>query len=68
MEKSNKKYVGSWSANNGSTYSYGYEGSNKSQLAQNMREICRGNIFAGSSGSWQVVDRDDKVVASGTCR
>ena len=67
MEK-NKKYTGSWSANNGSTYDYGYEGNNRNKLAADMREICKGNVFVGNSGHWQVVNEDDEVVLSGTCR
>jgi len=49
-----KKYTGSWSANNGSTYASGYTSNNKRQLAKEMREIAQGNVFAGNTGHWNV--------------
>lgn len=63
-----KKYTGSWSANNGSTYNYGYESNNKRELARAMRSICDGNVFAGNTGRWDVTDKDGDIVLEGTCR
>jgi hypothetical protein len=74
-----KKYEGTWSANNGSTYSYGYFGNNKRALAKEMRSIAKGNVFASqtkekmNSGNWavyEVVDgeREMDPVVSGTVR
>ena len=62
-----KKYTGGWSANNGSTYNYGYTGNNKKTLARDMREICKGNVYSGNTGCWQVIDANGTVVASGIC-
>ena len=53
MKKINN-YVGNWSANNGSTYSTGSTDTNKQRLAHVMRNICKGNVFAGNTGSWSV--------------
>lgn len=71
MEK--KKYIGRWSANNGSTYNYGYESNNKREIAKSMRAICAGNVFPGNSGYWQVSINgadpdDDAIVLEGICR
>ena len=63
-----KEYTGSWSANNGSTYNHGYTDTNKSRLAKDMRTICKGNVFAGNTGNWQVCDDDNNVILQGTCR
>jgi len=63
-----KKYAGSWRANNGSTYSDGYEGNNKRELAKDMRDMCRGNVFAGNTGYWDVSDKDGNIIMSGMCR
>ena len=63
-----EKYTGDWSANNNSTYSYGYTGNNKKTLARDMREICQANVFAGNTGHWEVTDANGTVVARGTCR
>lgn len=69
MEKKNKKYVGGWSANNGSSYGHGYYYDNLRQARHDLRAIAAGNTFAGSSGSWSVylsADNDDgEPVASG---
>lgn len=48
------KYAGSWSANNGSTYIRPVYGNNKHALAREMRQACRANVFAGSTGHWSV--------------
>lgn len=53
------KYVGSWSANNGSSYASGYESNNKKALAKELSEICKGNTFSGSSGSWSIYEKSD---------
>ena len=63
------KYVGCWSANNGSTCGTGYEGNNKKELAKSMRDMCKGNTFAGSVGQWDVSNtQTGEVVSSGTVR
>lgn len=62
------KYIGGWSANNGSTYNHGYESNNKTELARDMRQICDGNVFAGNTGHWSVEDEDGNIVLEGTCR
>ena len=49
-----EKYIGSWSANGGSTYGDGYTGNNLQELARTMRSICRGNVFADNSGHWEI--------------
>jgi hypothetical protein len=54
-----KTYVGSWSVNNGSTYSSGYEDTNKKRLAKEMREMADGNVFQGSAGHWEVYELID---------
>ena len=67
-----KKYTGSWSANNGSTYNDGYKSNNLKELKKSMREIAKGNTFQGNSGSWSVRYSDDTEngypVASGSVR
>ena len=57
-----KKYNAGWQANNGSTYNNSYYGNNKKILAKEMREICRGNVFAGNTGNWYVdyIDCNDE--------
>ena len=62
------KYTGGWSANNGSTYNYGYESNNKKELAKDLREMCDGNVFVGNTGKWSIVDEDGNVVKEGICR
>jgi hypothetical protein len=66
------KYVGGWNANNGSTYSYGYQSNNKNQLAKDMKEMCKGNVFKGNFGRWYVAlnnDNDsDQNIMQGTAK
>lgn len=52
----NKIYVGGWSANNNSTYSFGYKSTNKKTLASDMRKIAKGNTFHGNCGYWEVFE------------
>ena len=59
MKTTKKQYFGSWSANNGSTYSSGYESDNKKQLAKDMREMAKGNTCQGNTGYWQVSELDE---------
>lgn len=61
IAKPNSLYTGSWSVNNGSTYSYGHEGTNKKELAKEMREMADGNVFSGNSGTWSVYELIDGV-------
>ena len=67
-----RKYTGSWSANNGSTYSSGYESNNLKSLKKLLRDITKGNVFAGNSGNWSIRYTDDiendYPVASGTVK
>jgi hypothetical protein len=60
------KYIGGWSANNGSSYSQGYEFGNLKDAKKTMRKICEGNVFAGSTGSWTIRDLDNDIIAEGT--
>jgi len=51
------KYIGTWSANNGSTFpDYGtrYESNNKRKMAKRMKEIAQGNTYSGNKGYWAV--------------
>lgn len=71
--KRTRKYEGSWSANNGSTYNTGYTDNNKRRLAHDMRIIARGNCFRGNSGNWCVYEvingeREELPILSGTVR
>jgi len=68
-----KSYYGSWTANNGasfSAYDALYESDNKYKLAQEMRAICLGNTFSGNTGKWAVFARNnnDTPVLAGTVR
>lgn len=68
------RYSGGWSANNCGTYSYHYESDNKKELAKFVRDICRGNVFAGNTGHWYVREnteeakQSDNNIYSGTVR
>lgn len=62
------KYYGSFSVNNGSTSGNGYEFTNKKEARQTMREIARGNVCFGNTGSWTVTTHDGEEVASGRVR
>ena len=53
-----KIYYGCWSANNGSSYNYGYEFTNLRTACKTMRVIALGNTFQGNTGQWQVCDHD----------
>lgn len=61
------KYIGRWSANNGSTY-----GSAEFNSLQNAirwtRAVCRGNLFAGNVGKVSVINRYGEIVYEGTVR
>ena len=61
-------YYGSWSANNGSSYNYGYRDTNKNKLAATMRQIMAENIFGRGEGRWEVVDEDGEEVMAGGMR
>ena len=63
-----KIYYGGWSANNNSTYGSGYKETNKRRLAKDMRDICKGNVFIGNTGSWSVIDEQGQVILSGIVR
>jgi len=64
MEKQ-YKYKGGWTANN-NTYNYSYVGNNKRELAKDMREICKGEVFEGNRGTWYVKDAaTDEVILDG---
>jgi hypothetical protein len=61
------KYIGSWSANNGSSYGGGYEFTNKKEAIKTMRDISRGNTFAGNVGRWHVTEAESlEGIAAGT--
>jgi hypothetical protein len=60
-----KKYFGSWSANNCSSYNSKYEFSNLKTARKEMRAIAMGNTFSGNSGSWNVETANGDLVASG---
>jgi hypothetical protein len=64
------KYLGSWSANNGSSYNTGYKFGNLKDARKTMRAICKGNVQIGNTGHWHVVSVNDldNDVASGTIR
>ena len=62
-----KKYMGRWSANNGSTYGSA-EFDNLRNAIRWTRAVCRGNLFVGNIGRVSVVTRDGEVVYEGTVR
>jgi len=72
MNKLLKKYHGSWTANNGSTYSatLGYHYANLKIARKEMRAMAMGNTFAGNTGHWEITDDNEysRVVASGVVR
>lgn len=59
------KYLGYWSVNNNGTYDTGYKSNNKRQLAKDLREIVKGNVFQGNSGFWSIEDSEGHEVAKG---
>lgn len=61
--KNQTTYVGSWSANNSSTFAYGYTDTNKKRLAKMMRDMARGNVFWGSTAYWEVKELIDGIPA-----
>ena len=54
------KYSGNWSANNGSTYG-SLSSNNKAELKKDLREITKGNIFAGNTGDWNIYEITDGI-------
>jgi len=61
-----KTYYGSWSVNNGASYSaQATGGTNLQKLVKEMRDIANGNRPAGNTCSWQVMDESGEIVASG---
>ena len=63
------KYSGNWSANNGSIYG-NRSGNNKAELKKDLREICKGNVFLGNTGNWNIYEvtdgkRSDMSILSG---
>jgi hypothetical protein len=63
-----RKYIGSWSANNNSSYNNQYEFSSLKVARKEMRAIAMGNVFSGNSGSWDVLTSNGDLVASGVVR
>lgn len=60
------KYIGGWAVNNSGVYTEGYESNNKYKLARKIKNVCKGNVFAGENGSWNILATDTgKVVLSG---
>ena len=51
-----KIYIGRWSANGSSTYG-AIEGRNTRKMAKTLRKIVEGNVFAGNTGSWDIVEK-----------
>ena len=52
------KYLGNWSANNGSIYG-NLSRNNKAELKKDLRVICKGNVFSGNTGNWNVYEITD---------
>jgi len=67
MEK--MKYVGSWSANNGSTYRYVDGFNNLKEARKVLRENAMDNSFKGDMASWSIkLASNGEVVLSGQVR
>lgn len=60
------KYYGNWNANNVSSYNDGYEFTNLKDAKKRMRNICEGNVFAGSTGNWNIKDANGSHIAWGS--
>jgi len=72
--KNRIKYVGGWSANNGSTYASNYTFTTLQEARKTLREIVKGNVFIGEKGYWQIYktdsngQTDERSILSGVVR
>ena len=63
-----KKYFASYCTNNCSTIAGAFEYTSKREAIASIRQICKGETFAGCEGRVTVCDADGRNVYSGTVR